>query len=107
MFLKIWKIAENPQLSLDVVFRTLITARNSTFSASPPTARPTREPDSARNLANSYSQLPTEKGPFPETDGLPGILLKFWEIVGNLPRLDGALFWTLISAIDAPFSASF
>ena len=46
-------------------------------------------------------------GPVSGSEGLHMILLKFRGIAGNLPLLGEALFRTLISARNAPFSAPF
>ena len=64
-------------------------------------------PALARNLANSYSRLDTERGYFRRPMDYHGFSLEFWKIVANLPRFGATLFRTLIKARNAPRSAPF
>ena len=87
------------------LFRTLISAKDSPFSASfQPSSR-------GPGFYPKFDHIPTaislKRGAILETDGFPAIFLKFWEIMGNLSPSEEVPFRTLIAAKDSPFSASF
>ena len=107
IFLKLREVQGNLSSSEEAIFRNLIPANDSPFSAS--FLSLPRGPYFTRNLDNLQPRLANEKGAILETHVLPTIFLKFWKNNGKSVIVwgGGAIFRTLIAAKDSPFPAPF